>query len=161
MTDLREKAEAMLMAWDGSTVEAGTGLSKLHDCIESLRAELARPEALITVKHLCCGVVTQQEWDGGVLSMECPDCNRAEQSDAARELAITAISRITGDDFCEDLDCMSAFHPETMSELEKSCHEKLSLIYRIAHSHNTSASCYDKHENWRKLATEVLKGGEL
>lgn len=82
--------------------------------------------------------------------------NRSVPSGDADQMALSAIEHTVGDDFCEDLDCIAAFHPETMSDREKSCHDKLSLVYKIAHSHRTGSICYDKHDDWRKLAREVL-----
>ena len=64
---------------------------------------------------------------------------------------IDAIDRIVSDEFCETLDIRAAFKPETMTETEKICHEKLSLAYRIAHSFNRSHSCYRVHGAWREL----------
>lgn len=63
--------------------------------------------------------------------------------------ALQAIEKITGDDFCEELDMLIAFHPEELTSREKTMADKLSKIYRLAHSHDTEASCYDIHAAWR------------
>ncbi len=65
---------------------------------------------------------------------------------------LALIDEITGDDFCFDLDCLAAFNPERLSQKEKGCHEKLSLIYKLAHSFNRSTICHHVHDDWRKLA---------
>ena len=67
---------------------------------------------------------------------------------------IRRISRITGDAFCEDLDMRVALRPDEVSPELKSANEKLALIYRLAHSHDTSARCYRVHDDWRKLMKE-------
>ena len=67
---------------------------------------------------------------------------------------IRRIARITGDAFCEDLDMRMAFAPDEVSPELKSANEKLALIYRLAHSHDTSARCYRVHDDWRKLMKE-------
>jgi hypothetical protein len=66
------------------------------------------------------------------------------------EVLLHVIESIVGDDFCEDLDCMCAFHPEEMTQREKDCQTKLSLIYRVVHSLNQMHSCHGVHNNWRK-----------
>lgn len=64
------------------------------------------------------------------------------------EQALQLIELIVGDDFCEELDIRAVFHPEALSPENKTAHEKLSLIYRIAHSH-TPHSCSEVHDDWR------------
>ncbi len=68
---------------------------------------------------------------------------------------IHAINLITGDDFCEVLDCEAAFRPEKLTATEKTAHEKLSLIYRLAHSHDKSCVCYERHKDWRALLETI------
>ena len=67
---------------------------------------------------------------------------------------IHRIARIAGDAFCEDLDLRVAFAPDEVSPELKMANEKLALIYRLAHSHDTSARCYRVHDDWRKLMKE-------
>lgn len=64
---------------------------------------------------------------------------------------LEAIERLVADDFCEELDCERAFRPERFSEREKMMHDKLSAIYKLAHSFNPTHCCYDVHGKWRKL----------
>lgn len=68
---------------------------------------------------------------------------------------IRRIARITGDDFCEDLDIDVAFEPDEVSLALKIANDKLGQIYRLAHSHDTSATCYGRHHDWRKLMEET------
>jgi len=64
---------------------------------------------------------------------------------------IAAIDSLASDDFCADLDMVMAFHPEQLTEREKTASGKLSVIYRLAHSFNRSHSCYHVHDDWRTL----------
>ena len=66
------------------------------------------------------------------------------------------IESIVGDDFCEDLDCRAAFHGEKLSATEKTAHGKLSMIYRIVHSHITEHTCYSVHDDWRALTLDWM-----
>ena len=66
--------------------------------------------------------------------------------------ALHLINRITGDEFCEDLD-LTDFSTPLTGDL-KIAHEKLSLIYRIAHSMDQSGTCYRNHESWREEAED-------
>lgn len=61
---------------------------------------------------------------------------------------LQAIEDICADDFCEDLEMRQ--HAGEISESATTAAEKLAAIYRIAHSHNTSHSCYPVHDDWRK-----------
>lgn len=72
-----------------------------------------------------------------------------DKTNTVDQRVIHAISRLTGDDFCEELDIRAAFHSEELTERERVCHAKLSAIYQLAHSHDRSASCYRVHDNWR------------
>lgn len=74
---------------------------------------------------------------------------------------ISLVESITADDFCEDLNCRIAFE-EAMSysktrEMLEEADNKLSLIYRIVHSHNEKHKCFDKHNAWRDEAVEKYK----
>lgn len=72
-------------------------------------------------------------------------------------LLLETIERIVADDFCEDLDCMVAFHPDDLTEREKVCYEKLSAVYRLVHSLNAAHSCHHVHKPWRKEALKLLR----
>src|SRR3990167_9165465 len=114
------------LGWDG--VENSKLLDEfLRGYIDDLKSELAEANAALQVRS-----------DAGA---------RAEADNAI----IREISLLTGDDFCEDLDIRVAFDKkQSFTATELACHEKLSRIYRIAHSHDRAASCYHVHENWRK-----------
>lgn len=71
-------------------------------------------------------------------------------------MALQAIERIVGDDFCEDINCLLAFHPERVSDREKVSIEKLAAIYRIAHSNDPSHSCHHVHRGWRGETEAML-----
>lgn len=66
--------------------------------------------------------------------------------------ALALIDRITGDDFCADLE-MRNFSTPLTGDL-KTAYEKLSRIYTIAHSMDKSHSCFKAHDNWRALVAE-------
>ena len=63
--------------------------------------------------------------------------------------ALDLINRICGDDFCEDVDMRYATMAPTDPDL-KIALEKLSAVYRIAHSMVRSKVCYHVHEDWRQ-----------
>jgi len=65
------------------------------------------------------------------------------------------LEEIVADDFCEELDCEIAFRPETFSLRERRMQDKLSLLYRLAHSHNPRHECYRVHDDWRALLDKV------
>lgn len=71
-----------------------------------------------------------------------------------REL-LRVIEGIVADDFCENLDMR---HEELTGDL-KIAKEKLSLIYRMAHSHDRDARCFPVHGKWREEAE--LVGSEM
>ncbi len=62
------------------------------------------------------------------------------------------IERIAGDDFFADLEFRMAAKPSKESDDMHIVAEKVSLIYRLAHSAVKKHSCYHVHEDWRKLA---------
>jgi len=68
--------------------------------------------------------------------------------------ALEAIDCLAGDDFCEELD-MSNMTRKLRGRL-RMAHEKLSLIYQIAHAENSNNSCYRVHDDWRTLKESVL-----
>ena len=68
--------------------------------------------------------------------------------------ALDLISRICGDNFCEELDMRNA-HRKLSGDLAIA-HEKLGKVYRIAHALVTSHCCYPVHEVWRKEAERLL-----
>ena len=68
--------------------------------------------------------------------------------------ALELISRICGDNFCEDLDIRNA-HRKLHGELAVA-HEKLGKVYRIAHALVTSHCCYSVHDDWRKEAERMV-----
>ncbi len=79
--------------------------------------------------------------------------NREQLLARAQDLTdlITLIEHIAGDDFCEILD-WDGPHKEPL----KTAHEKLSAIYRFAHSARVEAVCFARHEDWRKEADEAI-----
>lgn len=72
--------------------------------------------------------------------------------------ALSVIELICGDDFCEDL-AMRMADGSVADETLTMAHEKLSMVYRIAHGIVLDHSCYRVHDDWReeaaKLATEM------
>lgn len=69
------------------------------------------------------------------------------------QLALTAIERICGDDFCED-QCMRNIDRED-GDL-KTAIDKLTTVYILCHSHVKSHSCYHAHDSWRARVAEIL-----
>lgn len=71
--------------------------------------------------------------------------------------ALDAIQRICGDDFCEDLDLRTIDGP-LLGDLGIA-HEKLSAVYRIAHSLVKSNICHGVHGGWRDDAEKTYWAG--
>lgn len=65
---------------------------------------------------------------------------------------LAAIDLIVSDDFMQDME-LSNFNQPLKGGM-KIMYEKLSAIYRIAHSFNPVHMCHDVHENWRQEARE-------
>lgn len=63
---------------------------------------------------------------------------------------LAAIEQICGDDFCEELHCDT----RKLSGRIAVASDKLSIIYRLAHSFNTRHSCYSVHDSWRNELRE-------
>ena len=72
------------------------------------------------------------------------------------QVVLEAIERIVGDDFCVDLD----MRQDDLSGDLKILHEKVSLIYRMAHSHVRSHKCSHVHDDWRELTRSQIKRSE-
>jgi hypothetical protein len=70
--------------------------------------------------------------------------------------ALQAIENISGDDFCEELDCDNALVRKLRGRIAIA-HRKLSMIYRISHSWDVEATCFSVHENWRKEARAMAE----
>jgi len=72
---------------------------------------------------------------------------------------LAVIERLASDDLCERLSWGAAQgRPTRLSDEEiKTLGNKLSLIYRIAHSLNADASCAYVHANWRKEIDELYQ----
>lgn len=64
------------------------------------------------------------------------------------QTALTAIEAICGDDFCEDMSSRVLTNTNMDPNLEIAI-EKLTDIYRLAHSHVKSHSCWTSHADWR------------
>ena len=69
--------------------------------------------------------------------------------------ALELISRICGDNFCEELDMRNSLHRKLRGDLAVA-HEKLGKVYRIAHALVTSHCCYPVHDDWRKEAEKMV-----
>jgi hypothetical protein len=66
--------------------------------------------------------------------------------------ALAAIEDIVSDDFCEELSLMAA-EGKLKGDILLA-QEKISLIYRIAHSWNPAHPCHKVHNDWRKLSAK-------
>jgi hypothetical protein len=62
------------------------------------------------------------------------------------EQPLRVIESVSGDEFMEDLGLST-----DLTEREKKAYEKLSLIYRVSHSH-LPTTCHSAHEDWREEA---------
>lgn len=76
--------------------------------------------------------------------------------------ALELISRICGDDFCEELD-MRVRSPHLSERAQRkmrgdlaAANEKLGKVYRIAHALVRSRDCYHVHDDWRKDAEKMV-----
>ena len=72
--------------------------------------------------------------------------------------ALAAIEVLVSDDFCEDLEMRTIPTTPENQQLAgdlKTCEEKISKIYCIAHG-ELPHSCYGSHEEWRKVKDEIL-----
>ena len=76
--------------------------------------------------------------------------------------ALELISRICGDDFCEELD-MRVRSPHLSERAQRkmrgdlaAANEKLGKVYRIAHALVRSRDCYNVHDDWRKDAEKMV-----
>ena len=93
----------------------------------------------------------------GSLARSCRICElEHEVFDLKRDLqgaikAIDAIEAIVSDDFCQELEMQT--NTGAMATLA----DKISAIYRIAHSESPSHPCHHVHAEWRKIKDEVLK----
>lgn len=68
--------------------------------------------------------------------------------------ALDAIERIVCDDWCSDLEMRTL--NENLTGDAKIMEEKISLIYRIAHSESPNHSCHQHHGEWRRVKDAVL-----
>lgn len=80
------------------------------------------------------------------------------QMEALRQAyrALDAIERIVGDDWCSDLEMRTL--NENLTGDAKIMEEKISQIYRIAHSESPNHSCHHVHTEWRKTKDLILEG---
>ena len=69
--------------------------------------------------------------------------------------ALETIERICGDDFCEDLSMKNLTNDLTSDSDLKTAADKLSAIYRIAHSLVQSHTCFRVHDDWREEAERM------
>lgn len=65
---------------------------------------------------------------------------------------LETIERIAGDDFCEEISMRGLRPDDPRSDDLKTAANKLSAIYRIAHSAVRSHTCFQVHESWRQEA---------
>jgi len=77
------------------------------------------------------------------------------EAESRDQRVLSMIDRITGDDFCEELDLHSQLGDGLTGEL-KTAHEKLSAIYRAAHSAVAPNTCHHVHDDWRKEADRLI-----
>jgi len=75
------------------------------------------------------------------------------------EQILELLDSITGDDFCEELDCVVAFDikrsPAKTFEMLMEARKKLGDIYLVVHGHNKAHSCHSSHTEWRRLAVAL------
>lgn len=72
-------------------------------------------------------------------------------SEPTDQEVLAAIEEIVADDFCFDIDMIVAFHPEQLTDRERTMAKKISHVYRLAHGFNRANSCYCVHTDWRAL----------
>lgn len=75
------------------------------------------------------------------------------------EEVINAADKLLHADVCQELEIRSALHPEKLTQDEREAHLVFSLLYRLIHSHNTRASCYRVHGDWRAESEKVAATG--
>lgn len=93
-------------------------------------------------------VISRDEWK-----------TRAEaaEADTRRDQTVMLlISRIVGDDFCEDLDMRS----DELSGDSKTLHSKVSDIYKHSHSSVRSSGCFSVHSDWRAATDAAIAAQE-
>lgn len=77
---------------------------------------------------------------------------------AALKEALQAIEIVSGDDYCEDLNCRIHLHPERKPDVSSKdaldCETKLTQIYRISHAE--VSDCKGTHESWRQEKKQIL-----
>ncbi len=71
-----------------------------------------------------------------------------------QEKALLVIEALVSDDFCQSFDM--APEEATKEDIEI-LHEKINMIYRMAHSTREDAKCYTAHESWRKELGELYE----
>ena len=101
------------------------------------------------------------EFDGAVwaAAQEIAKFKIGDDGDKLKHLkALQAIERLLCDSFAEDVCIALAMHPETMSDNEREMARRIGIIYRIAHSSDTTLPCYKVHKDWRKMAGRILGG---
>ena len=87
-----------------------------------------------------------------------PKVRRAKRVETANEIdVLDLIDSLLSDDLCMELEMELYRDDGKLSPLEKSCAEKIGLLYRVAHGFNKSNSCYRVHEAWREEGRQLAK----
>jgi hypothetical protein len=87
--------------------------------------------------------------------------DRLREQLAERERLIDIIDHLTGDDFCEELDCEVNLPGKTPTEFQKQVQAKLSQVFRLAHAFNPRNSCYSVHQVWRDELKKLAEAGKV
>jgi hypothetical protein len=75
-----------------------------------------------------------------------------------KDKALKVIEAIVSDDFSADLEMRELHPPVVLSQDDTALvRKKISTIYRISHSIQEDAICYDAHEDWRKEIETLYK----
>lgn len=120
----------------------------LRNMVNDMELTMERSPREIPLRYMTA--LTQQA-DDLIKAALSDESAGGDSINALKDQAIlAAIERVTADDFCEDLD----MRQEDLSGDLKTAHEKISLIYRMAHSHVRAHSCFHVHGDWRQLTAE-------
>ena len=69
---------------------------------------------------------------------------------------LNVLDCLLSDDLCQDAE-MRLVKKKLTTKLEKDLVERVSLFYRIIHSHVKSSVCWHVHEDWRKEFFKIEK----
>lgn len=93
-----------------------------------------------------------------VAKSKTPKVRRAKRVETANEIdVLDLIDSLLSDDLCMELEMEIYRDDGKLSPLEKSCAEKIGLLYRVAHGFNKSNRCYRVHEAWREEGRQLAK----